>query len=441
MSYLHIHRFIALFSLTVMLIGASLSVTFAAGQVTEALSQDVYKKLKQAEGALDAKAYDQALDILKGLRGKKDMSQYETSQMWNLEAYVHYLKEDYTSAVNAYNEVLKYENLAEAVVQSTLKTLAQLYFIKEDYAAALGAVNRLIARLQEPDTSVYMLQGQAYYQLGQYDKALAPIKTAVEKSKAQGQTPKENWLLLLRAVYFERKDYKSMVPLMKELIRYYPKDSYVLTLAAIYSELEDTKKQLALTEVLYEKGYLQGERHTINLANLYLLHGQPYKAAKLLKQETEQQRLPASEANLRLLAQAWYQAREDAAAIEPMRRAAEMSGDGELFIRLAQSYINLEQWPEAAEAIQNGLLKGGVNKPNTAKIMLGMALFNQHKLDAARTTFAEVAKSEAAGDRQTANTWLTFVDSEMRRSETENQQLPEFERSKEAEENIRELNS
>ena len=44
--------------------------------------------------------------------------------------------------------------------------------------------------------------------------------------------------------------------MVKELIVYYPKDTYILTLAGIYSELGDTKKQLALVEVLYEKGLL-----------------------------------------------------------------------------------------------------------------------------------------------------------------------------------------
>ena len=53
----------------------------------------------------------------------------------------------------------------------------------------------------------------------------------------------ENWLLLLRVIYFEQKDYDNMTNVVKELIAYYPKDTYVLTLAGIYSELGDTKKR------------------------------------------------------------------------------------------------------------------------------------------------------------------------------------------------------
>lgn len=412
-----------------------------AATVTETLSQSVYKKLKQAETVLDAKAYDQALKMVRYLRSNGKLTQYEASQVWNLEAYIHYLKEDYEPAIAAYHEVLKYDGLAEAVVQSTLKTVAQLHFIREEYKPAVAAINRLLAKLDDPDSSLYMLQGQAYYQLKEYNKALTPIKKAVEKERAAGKAPKENWLLLLRAIYYEKKDYKNMVSVLKEVIQYYPKDTYLYTLAAIYSELGATDKQMALTEVLFEKGYISGEKHAINLANLYLLHNLPYKAAQLLQREMANKQLEANERNLRLLSQAWYQAREDEKAIPPMKLAAELSQDGDLYIRLAQSHINLEHWAEAAEAIQQGLKKGQITKPNTAQIMLGTAFFNLKKMKQARDAFSSVAKSETKGERKTAKTWLAFLDSEIRRSKIEHQTGPQFERNKEAQENIKELSS
>ena len=435
------HRFLKSFALTIWLLipvfvcaGAA-----SAATVTETLSQPVYKKLKQAENVVDAKAYDQALKIVQDLRKDLKLTQYETSQAWNLEAYIYYLKEDFEKAIAAYYEVLKYENLAEGVVQSTLKTVAQLHFIREEYEPAVAAINRLLARVDNPDSSLYLLQGQGYYQLKEYDKALVPIKKVIDDYKAKGKVPEENWLLLLRAIYYENKDYKNMVSVLKELIQYYPKDSYVYTLAAVYSELGDTKKQLALTEALFEKGFISGEKHAVNLANLYLLHNLPYKAAMLLQQEIDSDRVESSERNLRLLSQAWYQAREDEKAIPPMQQAAELSQDGELYIRLAQSYLNLEQWANAAKAITEGLEKGGVKKTNTARIMLGTALFNLNKLDEARKAFVTVVKSESKSESKTAKSWLGFLDSEIRRAKLEQQALPEFERGQEAQEHIEEL--
>ena len=229
---------------------------------------------------------------------------------------------------------------------------------------------------------------------------------------------------MLLVLDFEQKDYESMIGVVKELIAYYPKDTYVLTLAGIYSELGDTKKQLALTEVLYEKGYLNTASHVVNLANLYLLHGVPYKAAVVLEREMGEEIVDANERNLRLLSQAWYQAREDEKAIPPLERAAKMSKDGELYVRLAQANINLEHWSEAAEAVREGLRLGGLKRTDQANIMLGMALFNQKRLEQARRAFQAAQNDNRS--RRAAQQWIAYVDSEIKRRDLLNQDVQEY---------------
>jgi len=240
----------------------------------------------------------------------------------------------------------------------------------------------------------------------------------------QGRVPRENWLLLLRVCYWELKDFPNMLLVLEELIQAYPKDSYILTLAGVHSELGDTKKQLALTESLYEKGYIDGKKHAVNLANLYLLHGLPYKAAKTLENEMAAGNVKSDVRNLRLLSQAWYSAREDLKSIPPLQRAAALDDDGELYIRLAQSYINLERWKDAAEAAKKGLAAGDIKREDTANIMYGMALFNQKKLEQARRAFRVASKDKRS--KRAAGQWIKYVDSEIRRRDTLEQKLPEL---------------
>ena len=270
-----------------------------------------------------------------------------------------------------------------------------------------------------------MLQGQAYFQMGQFETALSPIKIAIDMYREQGKVPKENWLLLLRVCYWELKDFPNMLIVLKELVEEYPKDSYVLTLAGVYSELGDTKKQLALTESLYESGYIEGKQHAVNLANLYLLHGIPYKAAKVLEENIDEGNIPADVRNLRLLSQAWYSAREDKKSIPPLVKAAAVSDDGELYIRLTQSYLNLEMWNEAAEAAKKGIAAGNIKRKDTANIMYGMALFNQRKLEQARRAFQAAAKDNRS--KRAAGQWIKYVDTEIQRRDTLEQKLPDIE--------------
>lgn len=419
---------VSLISGSVLLVSAG--GTFAADdderktKETVAMSQSVYEDLTEIQELIEAKDYASAQRLIDNLKGKKGLSPYELAQIWNITAYSYYLQERYSEAISAYEQVMAQPELPEALMLSTLKTKAQLQFTLEDYEGALATIRRLMASVPEPSADVLMLEGQALFQLARYDEALVPIKSAIDMYRDQGQVPKENWLLLLRVIYFEQKDYDNMIEVVRELIVYYPKDTYILTLAGIYSELGDTKKQLALTEVLYEKGYLNTSSHITNLANLYLLHGVPYKAAVLLEAEMNEDIVESNERNLRLLSQAWYQAREDQRAIAPLERAAQMSNDGELYIRLAQANINLEQWSEAAAAVEKGLELGGLKRNDTANIMLGMALFNQKRLEQARRAFSQASKDDRS--QRAATQWIAYVDSEIRRRDLMAQAAPDY---------------
>ena len=390
---------------------------------TVAMSQPVYEALTEIQELVEADQYSEALVAIKKVQEKKKLSPYEAAQIWNLTAYTYYLMEDYKGAIGAYKQVLAQPELPLALQQSTLKTLAQLHFTVEDFDKALVIIDQLIAMLDEPAADVYMLKGQAYFQMGEFEKALEPIKIAVQMHRDQGRIPNENWLLLLRVIYWEMKDFPNMLIVLEELVEEYPKDSYVLTLAGVYSELGDTKKQLALTEALYDAGYIDGKTHAINLANLYLLHGIPYKAASVLQKEIDAGNVKADVRNLRLLSQAWYQARNDRKSIPPLVQAAAMSEDGELYIRLAQSYLNLEMWSEAADAAKKGLAVGNLKRKDTGSIMYGMALFNQRKLEQARRAFQTAGKDNRS--KRAAGQWIKYVDSEILRRDTLEQVLPD----------------
>jgi len=404
---------------------------------TVAMSQQVYEGLTAVQELVEAQQYAEADAGIQELLARGDkLSPYETAQIWNLTAYSYYLQERYQDAIRAYDRVLSQPELPDALMQSTLKTKAQLQFTVEDYEGALASVRQLIDQLEEPAADVWMLLGQAHFQLGDYDAALEPIKRGIDMHVAQGKTPKENWLLLLRVIYYEKRDFENMISVLEQLIQYYPKDTYLLTLAGAHSELEDTMKQLVIVEALYEAGFLDTQNHIVNLANLYLLHGTPYKAAKVLDREMDAGVVEENERNLRLLSQAWYTAREDEKSIPPLAQAAQQSNDGELYVRLAQSHLNLGNWSEAASAVRQGLQAGGVKRTDTANIMLGMALFNQENYEQARTAFERASRDERS--RRAAEQWMNYVDSEIARAELMTQELPVDTRPSELDEMLEE---
>ena len=380
-----------------------------------AMNQKVYEKLTQAQELIEQKDYKQGLSILDEVKARDNLTAYEIAHLWNYYAYTYYLQEKYKESITAYEKVLKQPDLPDGLITSTLNTLSQLYFSIENYQAALDTANKLVQTVAEPSTSTYLLIGQAHYQLEQYEEAIKPINKAIQIHHANGKQPKENWLLLLRVIYFELGQYEKMINVLNEMIRLYPKEQYLRTLAGAYSELNQIKKQLAITEALYDMGYLQKESEKLNLANMFLLHEVPYKAARLIQDLIDRKAIESNENNLRLLSQAWYQAMVDEKAIPPLKLAAAKAQSGELYIRLAQSYINLESWQNATAALTKGIAKGNLKRPDTAYVMLGMARFNQNQLDLSKNAFQKA--SEDKRSRKTAEQWLAYVENELHRAD------------------------
>lgn len=382
---------------------------------TPAMSQRVYKALTGAQKLIEAKKYKAGLAELHRLEGERGLSPYEKAQMYNYFAYTYFTMERYKDAIASYEKVLAQPDLPTGLVRNSLYTLAQLYFIQEDYQRAIDTINRWFKVTEKPSENAYILLGQAYYQLKEYKKALEPLKNAYKIVTKRGDKPKENLLLLLRVVYFGLNDYQNMLNVLKQLVTLYPKPEYWLTMAGIYSELKDYKKQTSILQTLYERGDLERGNQELNLANLLLLEEVPYTAAKVLEKGIKDGAIKKNVRNLRLLSQAWLQADYPAKAVAPLKQAADMSNNGEVNLRLGQAYINLERYQEAVDTLQKGLRKGGIKRPDEAQIMLGMALFELDKYDAAKAAFKEASQDKRS--RKSAEQWMAYVQNEQHRKE------------------------
>ena len=394
---------------------------------TPSMSEKVYNKLTEAQELIEANNYDQGLAALTELANEPKLTNYEKAQLYNYFAYTYFTLERYKDAISSYEKVLAQPDLPEALETNSLYTLAQLYFIIEDYKKAVDIINRWFALTENPTENAYMLLGQGYYQLEQYKESLVPLKEAYAMVKGRGDIPKENLMLLLRVDYFNLGDYENMLKILKALVIYYPKTEYWLTMAGTYSELKRLDKQMSILEMLYEGGRLQRGNRQLNLANLYMLHEAPYKAAVLLDQGMKEDKIEQNIRNLRLLSQAWLQAQENEKSLPPLQHAARLSKDGELDMRLGQAYINLYRYDEAVKSLRTAFKKGGLKRTDQANIMLGLALFETHKFDASLAAFREAGKDKRS--RKAAETWLGYVSSEKRRKKQLEESLKQRRRS------------
>jgi len=384
---------------------------------TAAMSEKVYRRLAEAQALSDAEPpdYAGAMKVLNELKAMPKLSPYETAQLYNFYGFVYYVQERYQDSIGAYETVLRQPELPEGLVTSTRYTLAQLHFTIEEYSKAIELLNAWLTATANPPPDAYIMLGSAYYQLEKYPDMIPPIEKAMAIARERDTQIKEQWYLLLRVGYYEQENFAKVKDILEVLVTNWPKKEYWTQLSAMYGELDQEQRQLGAYEAAYDQGLLVKNGELVQLSQLFMQAEVPYKAASVLQKGMEDGLVEKNAQNYRLMSQAWQLAGEDKKAIAPLKSAAELSGDGELDVRLANSYLNLGQHDDCVTSARAGLKKGDLKREDTAYEILGMCLLELDKYEDAKSAFRKAAKDERTAGR--ARNWVRFIEKEQERLE------------------------
>jgi len=383
---------------------------------TPALRNNVYEKLTEAQTAAEEKNYTLAAKVLDDLiasGGRNALNSYELANVYNLQAFIRYSEEDFDGALRSYQEVIRQPDIPLAMEINTRFTVAQLHFVQENWAQGVDELLKWFAMTESPNAQAYILLGQGYYQLQDFDLALQHTKKAVDMYKDAGRIPSEQWYNLLRFLYFEKNDVPNTIAVLEELLVHYPNKSYWLQLSHMYGEKNDTGKQTALMETAYMQGMLEQSTEVVTMAYLFLNSEVPYKAGRVLAQGFDKKIVEENSRNYEILGNAWRQAQEIDRSIPAMETAAAKADDGELYARLGNVYLDTDDYDKAIESLQRALSRGGVTRPDQAQLALGMAYFNKQKYDEARKAFVEAGKDKRS--ESYSKQWLSYMESEIER--------------------------
>jgi tetratricopeptide (TPR) repeat protein len=387
---------------------------------TPALRNNIYEKLAEAQVFAEAKQYTEAEavldDMLDATSKKSKLNRYELANVYNTYAYLRYAVEDYNGALNYYHKVIDQRpDIPLALEINTLYTVAQLYFLQENWVKGIDTLNKWMSVTETPSTNAYVLLANGYFQLKDYDKSLANIQIAIDREEAAGKLPKEQWYNLARFIHFDRDNFREALNILEILIMYYPKKQYWVQASHLYGEEKDEARQLALLEATYEQNLLDRSQDIVLISQLYLQAEVPYPAARAMEKGLADDVVEKESKNYELAGVAWRQAQEVTKSLPMLEAAASKSEKGELYARLGNVYLDVDKNKDAVEALNRGLDKGGVKRPDQARLALGMAHFNLGDFNAARRAFREARKDKRA--RSYADQWLKYISSEEKRLE------------------------
>ena len=376
-------------------------------------SQQVGKKLMKIQALAEVEDYQGAIDILLPLSKKTRLKRFDKATVFQMMGYMLGAQEKYVEALASFEVALDVDYLPDSAMQQLKYNLGQLYLGQEDYDRAIELFEEWLEGAEKPDAQANFMITIAYAGKEDWASALVHARTSV----ALSTKPVENRLRLLLAVEYQNGNIPETLDVLKQLVSLFPKKDYYMQLAFGYSNFGEEEKALAMLELAYQQDYLDKERELTQLTQRYLYHSLPWPAAKVMARALEDGLVEATTKNLELYANSLLHAREYEGAIEPLTEAAELSEDGDLFIRLAQVHLEVEDWRKARKALESGIEKGSLRDVGSAQLLLGISNYNEKRFLSARTAFLAVDEEDKSAD--SARKWLKYVERAIRDQENQ----------------------
>ncbi|WP_046005183.1 tetratricopeptide repeat protein [Pseudoalteromonas rubra] len=412
-------------SMVSVLPGVDLAVAHAETKTKRvpALREKVYSQLARAQKLADDGDVKGGLEVLDSIKERSgSMNSYEIAMMHNFYGFIYYNENQLDKAIASFEQVVAEEAIPESLRLSTTFSLAQLAMANGDYKATVDYLDRWKKINTQPiKSNYYVLKAQALYQDKNYQSAVENINIAISLTESEGNVPKENWLVLQRALYYSMNQPKKVADVLEKMVKLFDKPEYWVQLAGMFGELGEEKKQLALLETAKQRGFIKKRSDVIQLAQVYLFNGLPYKAAVALDEGIKSGVVEGNAKNYAFIAEAYVQSKDEDKSISYFVKADKEVAHGTYLQRIAEVYINLEKFDEAADAARAALDKGELTFESNAYVALGMAQYNLQNFDASILAFEQAEKHKKSANL--AKQWIKYVKREKIHAETLKQAL------------------
>ena len=365
------------------------------------------KVLNAAIEALNAEQHDEALAAIATLH-RDELSPYENSKAEQILFSIAYAQGRYAAAREHLQRAIEAGGLNAVEIAQAQYQGAQLFMTEERWQDGAAALEEWLSTAVNPNSAAYYLLAVAYYQMGDYTRALPPAQRAVDLMDRQ----QESWIGLLLALRLQREEYEEAIRLLQRLVALVPdKKTYWLQLSSVYGQVEDYVSSLAIMQLAHNAGLVTEDAEIRRLADLLLFNELPYRGAQVLTAAIEAGTVALDHKLYEKLANCWIAAREFDHAVAPLQRAAELSSTGDAFVRLGEVHVQREDWPAAQSALDRAIVKGRLSDAAGAQWLMGVSLYRQQRLEDARAWFQQ--SEQAVRHRDAARAYLDLIESEL----------------------------
>jgi tetratricopeptide (TPR) repeat protein len=334
----------------------------------------------------------------------KDKTPYEEFMVAKYLAFIAVNKQpqDLPAATTAVNRQIASGGAPDAEKPAMYSMGMLLNYASMDYAKVIQSAEELKAMNQPFNEQQNLVLVQAYYSTNDFANAAKAAKEAADASPM----PSADILGLLLNSQAKMKDDAGYRVTLDKL-------ATVSTQPEVWGQVMD----FALDSV--SKGPMDGQEHRLlNVFRLAMLVGtmrEPDYPAMAsidlqigLPNEAKEVLAKGNRTTGDLVTQANTLAANDQGSLQDLAAEAAKQPNGEIDVKLGESYMTYGRHEEAVNSLRAGIQKGGLKDMADAQTTLGIALYRAGRKDEA---LAEFRKAEMAGTPSgiVAHVWALFL--------------------------------
>ena len=385
----------------------------AAAAPADSVRPEVFKLLDPVavKASMDAKNYADVQSRIDQAAAIPALTPYETFVLNRLRVALASTTNNAPMAMTALEAVIESGKLDKKAQGDFIQALANYHYNAKDYPNAIKWFTRYQTETGDATTMrPYIIR--AYYFSNDFARAKQELMADLTAKQQAGKTPTIEELQLLANTGSKSKDPATYLVAMENLVRYYPSDDYWSDLLSRTQGKAGYSDRFALDVLRLQfkaVGTMPPQDYS-DMAEIALQNAFPTEAKKVLDAGFAKGVLGTganAAKHKKLRDQANKAAADDAKSIASGEASAMKSKDGTGLINLGYAFVTMDQFDKGIDLIEKGIAKGGLKRPEDAKLRLGYSYAMAGKKDDAIKVLETVKGGDGVGDL--ARYWILWL--------------------------------
>jgi outer membrane protein assembly factor BamD (BamD/ComL family) len=394
------------------------AVLLAAGVATatpsfaqETVRPEIGKPLQAAQELVKAGRYREALGKVREAEAVGARNANETYLIERMRLAAASGAGDAETAAHSFEALSSSGRIQPAEKLRMMESIAGSYYRAQQYPKAMQWSQRY---LREGGTSgaIRTMLIQSQYLSGDFAGATRELMAEIQASERAGATPPEDRLKLLLNAASKQGDNNAYVYAMEKLVTYYPKKEYWVDLLSRMQRKQGFSDRLSLDayRLSLATGSMTAAADYMEMAQLALQADLASEGKQVIDKGIASGALATggqADRAKRLKALVDKKLAEDAATHAEDEKQAMAAKSGDALVSLGLYAVYNGQAAKGVQLMQQGIAKGGLKRPEDAKLHLGIAQLVAGDKAKAQATFKTVQGTDGTADL--ARLWALYA--------------------------------